>query len=134
MTPEELAEIEAHPKGLPIPFLNVERLVAEVRRLRAMMPHPSWDDDAAGFIARLREIATNTRLRCPKDKDESCATCHEAGEMLGVLEMLDAEREAVAALRIERDAALAEVARLSRTSLPHMCRDGHEEIRHAGDD
>lgn len=59
MTPEELAAIEAHPKGLPIPLLNVERLCAEVRRLReeAMTPEDRREY-AAAILRDYRGVET----------------------------------------------------------------------------
>lgn len=66
MTPEELAEIEAHPKGLPIPFLNVERLVAEVRRLR--------DERDEATAAERREHAAMI-LRDYRGVETPCPDC-----------------------------------------------------------
>ena len=77
MTDAELAAIEGRAKGLPIPLLNVERLCAEVRRLREENARLSSALDAAArVVARKAARAVKT---------EDCRDC-------GVNERCEAHR------------------------------------------
>lgn len=87
----------------------------ELAEIEAKMAHPCALLDRRDATALCAEVRRLREIKCDKI---DCAR-------------LEADR-IEACRRAEK--AEAEVARLRRASLPHMCRDGHEEIRHAGDD